>query len=92
MDAVAIATLSWTEYQQRIQAPQTVVFIPCGALEQHGPHLPLGTDALLSTAVASSVAEKLAGIVAPAFSYGYKYRQNLYNLSNNLEIVESKKS
>lgn len=72
MDAVAIASLSWTEYQQRIQNPQTVVFIPCGALEQHGPHLPLGTDALLSTAVASSVAEKLNGIVAPTFSYGYK--------------------
>jgi creatinine amidohydrolase len=43
-----------------------------GALEQHGPHLPLGTDALLATAVAAGAAAASGGIVAPALSYGYK--------------------
>lgn len=66
-----MGSLSWVEYQQRINSG-TIVLIPCGALEQHGPHLPLGTDALLSTAIAQSVAEKVNGIVAPTFSYGYK--------------------
>jgi hypothetical protein len=37
-----------------------------GATEQHGPHLPLGTDALLANAVAEGVAQKVGGIVAPA--------------------------
>jgi creatinine amidohydrolase len=48
------------------------VFLPVGALEQHGPHLPLGTDALLAEAIASGVATQVGGIVAPALSYGYK--------------------
>jgi creatinine amidohydrolase len=72
MHPLMMGSLSWIEYRQRLQNPQTIVFIPCGALEQHGPHLPLGTDALLSTAIAQSVAEQVNGIVAPPFSYGYK--------------------
>jgi creatinine amidohydrolase len=48
------------------------VFLPCGATEQHGPHLPLGTDHLLSAAVAESVAARIDGIVAPPLAYGYK--------------------
>lgn len=72
MHPLMMGSLSWVEYQQRLQDENVVVLIPCGALEQHGPHLPLGTDALLSTAVAQSVAEQINGIVAPTFSYGYK--------------------
>jgi len=72
MHPLMMGSLSWIEYQQRLQDENAIVFIPCGALEQHGPHLPLGTDALLSTAVAESAAEKTHGIVAPALSYGYK--------------------
>jgi len=71
MHPLTISSLSWIEYQARLQ-DEAIVLIPCGALEQHGPHLPLGTDALLSTAIAQSVAEKINGIVAPTFSYGYK--------------------
>lgn len=67
-----MSSLSWVDYQQRLQDEETIVLIPCGALEQHGPHLPLGTDALLSTSLAQSVAERITGIVAPTFSYGYK--------------------
>lgn len=71
MHPLLMGSLSWIEYQQRLQE-EAVVLIPCGALEQHGPHLPLGTDALLSTAVAQNVAEQINGIVAPTVSYGYK--------------------
>jgi creatinine amidohydrolase len=72
MSPVMMSTLSWMEYRERIQAGDLIVLIPCGALEQHGPHLPLGTDALLSTAIAQQVAEQINGLVAPTFSYGYK--------------------
>ncbi len=71
MHPLLMGCLSWVEYQQRLQ-DRSIVFIPCGALEQHGPHLPLGTDALLSSAIAQGVAEQINGIVAPTFSYGYK--------------------
>lgn len=72
MHPLMMGSLSWIEYQQRLQDEDAVVLIPCGALEQHGPHLPLGTDALLSTSIAQSVAEQINGIVAPTVSYGYK--------------------
>lgn len=72
MHPLMMGSLSWVEYQQRLQDENAIVLIPCGALEQHGPHLPLGTDALLSTSVAQTVAEQINGIVAPTFSYGYK--------------------
>lgn len=51
------------------------VLIPVGATEQHGPHLPIGTDAMLSTAMATGVAERIGGLVMPAFVYGYKSQQ-----------------
>lgn len=69
---VFISSIDWVTYQERLRDGNLVVFLPCGATEQHGPHLPLGTDALLSTAVARSVAEQVNGLVAPTFSYGYK--------------------
>lgn len=45
--------------------------VPLGSTEQHGPHLPLGTD----TAVAVAVCDRLAArrgdvVVAPALPYG----------------------
>ncbi|MEO0377941.1 MAG: creatininase [Cyanobacteria bacterium P01_A01_bin.17] len=70
--SVLMNTLSWVEYQARLQEDDLVVFLPCGALEQHGPHLPLGTDGLLSGAIATTIAERVNGLVAPTLSYGYK--------------------
>ena len=72
MNAVLMSALSWVAYQERLQDDDLVLLLPCGALEQHGPHLPLGTDALLSTAIAQTVAAKVNGLVAPTLSYGYK--------------------
>jgi creatinine amidohydrolase len=46
--------------------------IPTGALEQHGPHLPLGVDHMLPTAIALDIATQVGGMVAPAIPYGYK--------------------
>jgi creatinine amidohydrolase len=71
-DEVLMQRLSWMAYRDRVLNDQAIVMLPCGALEQHGPHLPLGTDALLSTAVAVDVARQVGGLVAPAFNYGYK--------------------
>jgi mycofactocin system creatininase family protein len=51
--------------------PRRALLIPVGALEQHGPHLPLGTDTQIATAVASAGARRCAGTaVAPAISVG----------------------
>ncbi|MEA5406212.1 creatininase family protein [Haloarculaceae archaeon H-GB2-1] len=42
-----------------------------GATEQHGPHLPLGTDTMIGTEIARRVAERLGdALVAPAIPVG----------------------
>ena len=72
MTTVFMNELSWTAYEARIERDAPAVLLPVGALEQHGPHLPLGTDAMLATAVAADAARRVGGLVAPALAYGYK--------------------
>lgn len=38
---------------------QTIIFIPCGPIEQHGPHLPLGVDAFSAQYFSEQAAERL---------------------------------
>jgi creatinine amidohydrolase len=71
MREVMMARLSWQAYAARLAAGATL-FVPIGALEQHGPHLPLGVDALLATDVAVDVARRVDGLVAAPINYGYK--------------------
>ena len=47
-----------------------VVVLPFGSIEQHGPHLPCGTDTMASELVAVALAERLDGLVVPAGQYG----------------------
>ncbi|MDO9458305.1 mycofactocin biosynthesis peptidyl-dipeptidase MftE [Nocardioides sp.] len=47
-----------------------LVLVPVGSLEQHGPHLPLDTDTVIATAVATAVGDQLGAWVAPALAYG----------------------
>lgn len=61
--------------RETLATGDATVIVPVGSLEQHGPHLPLGTDTLLSTYVAEGVAEKFNAFVAPAMAYGYKSQQ-----------------
>jgi len=72
MNTVWMNQLSWLDYQSRIATDKPPILLPVGALEQHGPHLPLGTDGLLSASVAADAAARVGGLVAPTLSYGYK--------------------
>jgi mycofactocin system creatininase family protein len=48
-----------------------VLVIPIGSTEQHGPHLPLGTDADIAVAVSRRLAVRMpTAVVAPVISYG----------------------
>lgn len=47
--------------------------LPFGAHEQHGPHLPLSTDTIMSSEVARRVADALGGWLLPAIPYGYTW-------------------
>jgi creatinine amidohydrolase len=63
--------IPWVEYEARLKE-SPILFLPVGAHEQHGPHLPMGTDAIFATRMAESLAERLGGMVLPTLSYGYK--------------------
>jgi mycofactocin precursor peptide peptidase len=48
-----------------------LLVVPLGAMEQHGHHLPLGTDTSVACAVADAAAGSLDGaLLAPALAYG----------------------
>jgi Uncharacterized protein, putative amidase len=49
-----------------------VGLVPVGSIEQHGPHLPMGTDSIISEYVASKAEEKLkeTTLLFPAVYYG----------------------
>ena len=44
--------------------------LPVGAIEQHGPHLPLSVDWAIGEAIALRVAEKLDAFLMPGIAYG----------------------
>src|SRR5258706_5299406 len=69
MKETSMNRLTWVEYQGRVREERVPVFLPVGALEQHGPHLPLGTDAMLAAAVAEGAAGATIGLAAPALAY-----------------------
>jgi len=68
-----LAQLTWEEVRDLDRA-RTVAVLPVGAIEAHGPHLPLDTDVVIATAMARSGARRLAGgghavLILPALAY-----------------------
>ena len=65
-----------TRDESTARAGQALVVVPVGATEQHGPHLPLGTDFLIVEQVARTAAEiarsdhTLDVLVAPTLPFG----------------------
>ncbi len=47
-----------------------LAILPVGACEQHGPHLPLTTDADLALGVARAIAARTGAMVLPVLPYG----------------------
>lgn len=65
---------AWPELREVLGArPTEVGLLPLGAIEQHGPHLPTGTDTLIATAVCERAAALVDGVVLPAVPVGVSY-------------------
>jgi len=67
--------LTWRQARARIKK-MDVALLPVGAVEQHGPHLPLDTDAFDADYLARRVAEACSDpkpLVLPPIPYGVSY-------------------
>jgi len=67
--AAPLASMTWPEVART--SAGTVLAVPLGACEQHGPHLPLGTDTVVARALVEELASRRPDVVAaPALPYG----------------------
>lgn len=74
-NAYKLSEMTWPEAQQRFREVD-IALLPVGATEQHGPHLPLDTDAFDADYLARAVAERCSDpkpIVLPLIPYGVSY-------------------
>ncbi len=70
-----LGELTWPEAQSRLKEVD-VALLPVGSVEQHGPHLPLDTDAFDADYLAVKVAEACSDpkpLVLPPIPYGVSY-------------------
>jgi creatinine amidohydrolase len=65
------ARLPWPAFS--VATPATVGLLPVGATEQHGPHLPTGTDSLIAEGLCRAAAERAGAVVLPTISVGCSY-------------------
>ena len=68
-----LASMTWTEAAEALEQ-HPVGLLPVGAIEAHGPHLPLDTDVIIAAGMARGATERLrelgiASLVLPAISY-----------------------
>ncbi len=73
MAVYTLASLPWPAVRD-LAAGRTVAVLPAGAIEAHGPHLPLGTDVIIAEAMARTGAERLAArgfevLLLPALAF-----------------------
>lgn len=73
-NSVYMEELDAFTYREKI-ADEGIVLIPAGAIEQHGPHMPMNVDVLLSRTMAGAVAQEISAVVAAPIVYGYKSQQ-----------------
>jgi creatinine amidohydrolase len=61
--------LSWIDVAAHLSRDPRLI-IPVGALEQHGPHLPLGANVLIARHIALDLSREFAVLRAPSIYYG----------------------
>jgi creatinine amidohydrolase len=55
---VRLAELRWPEIAALVEAGESLCVLPVGATEQHGPHLPIGTDTMIATSLCEAASAR----------------------------------
>jgi creatinine amidohydrolase len=61
--------LTWKEVEAYLKSNRRMI-VPVGTCEQHGPHLPLNTDTLVTDRLAEYLSEETGILVGPTLNYG----------------------
>ena len=64
-----LARMNYLEVEEYLKKSDTIV-IPIGSLENHGKHMPLGTDAFIPDKIAELLNERSDLLIAPTINYG----------------------
>ena len=67
---VRVDQLTWPDVEKYLQQDDRAI-ITIGAVEQHGPHLAMGTDSITAEAVAFDAAKEAGVLVYPPIWYGW---------------------
>ena len=95
--AVALSSGYWEDLATtdfaRVDPVRTIAVMPVAAIEQHGPHLPLATDALINQAVVAAALRRLPStasvLVLPALNVGDSLEHSAFagTLSADLDTL-----
>lgn len=85
-----LETMTRFEAEEALRV-ENLAILPVGATEQHGPHLPLGTDTFMATELANRLARRVGGVVLPALSisYSWVWRDNPGTITLKMETFQA---
>ncbi len=67
--SLSLDEMSWVDAAAHL-ARDSRLIVPVGAMEQHGPHLPLGVNVLIARRLAIDLSREFGVLRAPTFGYG----------------------
>ena len=85
MGKIKLEEMTWMEAEKALREAR-VVIIPLGAIEAHGPHLPLATDNYIVEKIAEEVAKRVNGLLLPLIPYGQVW--SLSNFPGSLNVSD----
>ena len=74
---------------EAIVASVPVAYVPWGALEWHGPHLPVGLDGFTAEAVAERAARRTGGVLLPTTWWPITALPHRFSLSVSSEVIQA---
>jgi creatinine amidohydrolase len=71
MEKIVLEEMTWVEVQEALNRAVDTVVVVVASTEQHGPHLPLGTDTFWGKALGERVTRRLGkALLAPVIAVG----------------------
>ena len=67
---LVLQEMGWVDVKEYLKTNDMVI-VPLGSTEQHGPHLPLGTDFYEAMEMSKLISEKTGVLIAPVLFSGY---------------------